>query len=58
VTTSQATVGSATGAANLDDVLAELAVRRQEFGEQKYVPRDFVARLKETGVYRPAPLRR
>ncbi|MGA6204257.1 acyl-CoA dehydrogenase family protein [Nocardia testacea] len=58
VTTSQATVRSATGAANLDDVLAELAVRRQEFGEQKYVPRDFVARLKETGVYRAATPRR
>ncbi|HEX8868143.1 MAG TPA: hypothetical protein VF821_20970 [Lentzea sp.] len=37
-----------------DDVLAELAERKTEFREQRYVPRDFVARLKETGIYRAA----
>ncbi|MEU0881528.1 acyl-CoA dehydrogenase family protein [Lentzea sp. NPDC005914] len=37
-----------------DDVLAELAERRAEFREQRYVPRDFIARLKETGIYRAA----
>ncbi|MBP2329654.1 alkylation response protein AidB-like acyl-CoA dehydrogenase [Kibdelosporangium banguiense] len=35
-----------------DDVLAELAERRAEFREQRYVPKDFVTRLKQTGLYR------
>ncbi|RZQ61413.1 acyl-CoA dehydrogenase family protein [Amycolatopsis suaedae] len=38
----------------MDAVLAELARRRAEFREQRYVPRDFVDRLKETGLYRAA----
>uniref|UniRef100_UPI002454FDD4 mycofactocin oligosaccharide methyltransferase MftM n=1 Tax=Nocardia farcinica TaxID=37329 RepID=UPI002454FDD4 len=42
----------------LDDVLAELAERRREFRDRKYVPRDFVARLKEAGIYRAATPRR
>jgi alkylation response protein AidB-like acyl-CoA dehydrogenase len=42
------------GAATFDDVLAELATRRTEFREQRYVPKDFVARLKQTGIYRSA----
>lgn len=37
-----------------DDVLAELAQRRREFRDQSYVPRDFVQRLKEVGIYRAA----
>ncbi|MCT2582008.1 acyl-CoA dehydrogenase family protein [Actinophytocola gossypii] len=37
-----------------DGVLAELAERRVEFREQRYVPRDFVDRLKELGLYRAA----
>jgi alkylation response protein AidB-like acyl-CoA dehydrogenase len=37
-----------------DDVLTELAARRMEFREQRYVPKDFVARLKQTGLYRAA----
>lgn len=37
-----------------EDVLAELAKRREEFREQRYVPRDFVDRLKELGIYRAA----
>jgi alkylation response protein AidB-like acyl-CoA dehydrogenase len=38
----------------LDDVLEELALRRAEFGVQRYVPRDFVEQLKAVGVYRAA----
>ncbi|MFE6615253.1 acyl-CoA dehydrogenase family protein [Amycolatopsis sp. NPDC057786] len=41
-------------ATTLEDVLAELLERRQEFRDQRYVPRDFVTRLKEAGVYRSA----
>ena len=37
-----------------DQVLAELAERRQEFREQSYVSRDFVDRLKQLGLYRSA----
>ncbi|MFW3168777.1 acyl-CoA dehydrogenase family protein [Geodermatophilus sp. CPCC 206100] len=37
-----------------DEVLAELAGRRQEFQEQRYVSRDFVDRLKQLGLYRSA----
>lgn len=37
-----------------DKVLAELAERREEFREQRYVPRDFVDKLKELGLYRAA----
>jgi indole-3-acetate monooxygenase len=37
-----------------DDVLAELADRRVEFREQRYVPKDFVTRLKQVGLYRAA----
>lgn len=37
-----------------DDVLAELVLRRVEFREQRYVPKDFVAKLKQLGLYRAA----
>jgi alkylation response protein AidB-like acyl-CoA dehydrogenase len=40
------------GDVTLDDVLTELAQRRGEFREQRYVSRDFVARLKQLGLYR------
>ncbi|GAB3443853.1 acyl-CoA dehydrogenase family protein [Actinophytocola sediminis] len=41
-----------------DDMLAELATRREEFREQRFVPQDFVDRLKELGIYRAsAPAR-
>jgi indole-3-acetate monooxygenase len=43
-----------TGSVTLDEVLAELAERREEFGEQRYVSPDFVARLKQLGIYRSA----
>jgi alkylation response protein AidB-like acyl-CoA dehydrogenase len=44
----------ATGPVTLDEVLAELAERRAEFREQRYVSPDFVARLKQLGIYRSA----
>ena len=47
--------GHLEAAAALDDVLAELAQRRAEFREQSYIPRDFVARLKQCGIYRASP---
>jgi alkylation response protein AidB-like acyl-CoA dehydrogenase len=37
-----------------DDVLVELADRRAEFQTQRYVPKDFIARLKQVGLYRAA----
>ncbi|RAG87033.1 flavin-dependent monooxygenase [Streptacidiphilus pinicola] len=40
------------------DVLDELRRRRAEFHEQRFVSADFVARLKEIGVYRAATPRR
>ncbi|KQU32956.1 alkylation response protein AidB-like acyl-CoA dehydrogenase [Rhodococcus fascians] len=40
--------------ATLDDVLVELAQRRTEFRDQRFVSPDFVARLKEIGIYRAA----
>ncbi|MBF6518895.1 acyl-CoA dehydrogenase family protein [Nocardia farcinica] len=58
VSTPEATVPRTAGPAILDDVLAELAERRREFRDRKYVPRDFVARLKEAGIYRAATPRR
>ncbi|HJP73897.1 MAG TPA: acyl-CoA dehydrogenase family protein [Pseudonocardiaceae bacterium] len=47
-----ATVGDAP--ATFDDVLVELAGRRTEFRAQRYVSKDFVARLKQVGLYRAA----
>ena len=40
--------------AAFDAMLAELAERRQEFREQRYVSKDFVHRLKGLGLYRSA----
>ncbi|MFJ7213712.1 acyl-CoA dehydrogenase family protein [Amycolatopsis sp. NPDC098790] len=40
--------------ATFDEVLSELAERREQFQQQRYVPRDFIARLKEIGIYRSA----
>ncbi|MEO3873499.1 acyl-CoA dehydrogenase family protein [Nonomuraea sp. B12E4] len=37
-----------------DEMLQELARRRQEFRDLRYVPADFVARLKRLGLYRVA----
>ncbi|GAB7006761.1 acyl-CoA dehydrogenase family protein [Nocardioides sp. AN3] len=41
-------------ATSMEDVLSELGARREEFHAQRYVSADFVARLKEIGVYRAA----
>src|SRR5918998_3075357 len=40
------------GPVELDAVLDELAERRAEFQQLRYVPRDFVERLKGLGIYR------
>ena len=40
--------------ATMETVLAELARRRVEFRDQRYVPADFVAKLKQLGIYRAA----
>lgn len=36
----------------MEEVLAELAKRKDEFQQQRYVSRDFIDRLKQVGVYR------
>jgi alkylation response protein AidB-like acyl-CoA dehydrogenase len=36
----------------IEDVLAELTERREEFRKQRYVSKDFVAQLKTLGLYR------
>ncbi|WP_043620094.1 acyl-CoA dehydrogenase family protein [Nonomuraea candida] len=46
--------GPRDGADPFEDMLAELAGRREEFHELRYVPRDFVDRLKTLGLYRAA----
>jgi alkylation response protein AidB-like acyl-CoA dehydrogenase len=38
----------------LADVIAEIAVRREEFERLSHVPRDLIAKLKQAGVYRAA----
>lgn len=45
-------VNAPAGPITLDDVLAEVAQRRDEFTAQRYVSVDFVERLKQLGVYR------
>ncbi|MGW4489522.1 flavin-dependent monooxygenase [Amycolatopsis sp. NPDC004368] len=42
------------GRLSLDRVLDELAGRRDEFREQRYVSKDFVRLLKDAGIYRAA----
>ena len=39
-------------------VLDELTRRRAEFREQRFVPKDFIAKLKQLGIYRAATPRR
>jgi alkylation response protein AidB-like acyl-CoA dehydrogenase len=38
----------------LDEVIAEIAMRRDEFDRSSHVPRDVVAKLKRAGIYRAA----
>ncbi|MFM0394823.1 acyl-CoA dehydrogenase family protein [Paraburkholderia phytofirmans] len=42
----------------LDEVIAEIAARREEFDRLSHVPRDVIAKLKRAGVYRAATPRR
>lgn len=38
----------------LDDVIAEIAQRRDEFDRLSHIPRDVIAKLKRVGIYRAA----
>jgi alkylation response protein AidB-like acyl-CoA dehydrogenase len=49
-----ADANGAAPAATLDEVLAEIRDRRGEFRQLRYVPRDFIERLKAIGIYRSA----
>lgn len=42
----------ATAALPLDEVIAEIAARRDEFDRLSHVPRDVIAKLKRAGIYR------
>ncbi|MCX5446408.1 acyl-CoA dehydrogenase family protein [Streptomyces nigrescens] len=46
--------GSGGGAVTFESVLAELAERRARFQQQRHVPADFIALLKQVGIYRSA----
>jgi alkylation response protein AidB-like acyl-CoA dehydrogenase len=43
---------------SLDDVIAEIAARRDEFDRVSHVPRDVIAKLKRAGIYRAGTPRR
>ncbi len=45
-------------ALSLDDVIAEIAARRDEFDRASHVPRDVIAKLKRAGIYRAGTPRR
>ena len=45
-------------ALSLDDVIAEIAIRRDEFDRISHVPRDVIAKLKRVGIYRAGTPRR
>jgi alkylation response protein AidB-like acyl-CoA dehydrogenase len=42
----------------LDDVIAEIAQRREEFERLSHVPRDVIEKLKRAGIYRAATPKR
>src|SRR5471032_3103001 len=42
----------------LDDVIVEIAQRREEFARLSHVPRDLIEKLKRVGIYRAAAPRR
>lgn len=44
--------------ATFDEVLGLIARRREEFGEQKYIPRDVIGEFKRLGLYRAGTPRR
>ena len=45
-------------ALTLDDVIAEIAQRREEFERLSHVPRDVIEKLKQVGIYRAATPKR
>jgi alkylation response protein AidB-like acyl-CoA dehydrogenase len=47
-----------TDAITLDDVIAEIAQRRDEFDRLSHVPRDVIDKLKRVGIYRAATPKR
>ncbi|KAK46808.1 acyl-CoA dehydrogenase [Caballeronia jiangsuensis] len=47
-----------TDAITLDDVIAEIAQRRDEFDRLSHVPRDVIEKLKRVGIYRAATPKR
>lgn len=44
--------GASSAALPLDEVIAEIAARREEFERLSHVPRDVIAKLKRAGLYR------
>ncbi len=55
------TDASANGTLSFEDVLEHVAMRREEFARQKFVPRDMIDEFKQIGIYRaatPPPIRR
>lgn len=42
----------------LDEVIAEIATRRQEFNERSHVPRDMIEKMKAVGIFRASTPRR
>ena len=57
-TVAHATVPLATAQSDtslpLDEFIAEIAARRDEFVRVSHVPRDMIAKLKRAGIYRAA----
>ncbi|KXU86107.1 acyl-CoA dehydrogenase [Caballeronia megalochromosomata] len=51
-------LSSQTDAMTLDDVIAEIAQRREEFDRLSHVPRDVIEKLKRVGIYRAATPKR
>ncbi|SAL83729.1 acyl-CoA dehydrogenase [Caballeronia arvi] len=51
-------LSSQTESLTLDDVIAEIAHRREEFDRLSHIPRDVIAKLKRAGIYRAATPRR
>lgn len=45
---------AANGTLSFEDVLEHVALRREEFATQKFVPRDMIDEFKQVGIYRAA----
>lgn len=45
---------AANGTLSFEDVLEHVALRREEFARQKFVPRDMIDEFKQIGIYRAA----